>query len=209
MYGDEDLLALSGLQHLAFCERQWGLIHLEQVWSDNVDTLRGQFLHERADTAGYSNEDGTHYERSMSLVSHTLGLYGIADIVEFSGIRQTEIHPVEYKAGKPKVEDWDRIQLTAQAICLEEMYTTTVSEGSLFYGLTRRRENVQITSALRRRTTELAFRAHELFNAGATPKPSKNAHCNRCSLREICLPEIADNNAAEYWASYGEVLGKY
>lgn len=207
MYGEDELLALSGLQHIAYCERQWALIHIEQTWTESADTLRGEFFHERVDTKGYSCAHGVRAERRVHLVSRELGIYGVADIVEYGGGGDpTSIVPVEYKVGKPKVEDWDRIQLTAQAICLEEASGHEVKEGAIFYGETRRRELVVIGSALRDKAHALAARMHELFEQGTTPTCTKGTKCRRCSLKDDCLPE-ANGNVVRYWATHGEGLG--
>lgn len=205
MYGDDDLLALSGLQHLAFCERQWALIHVEQGWAESADTLRGQFFHERVDTRGYACVHGVRSERRVRVVSRDLGLYGVADIVEFGGVGDpAAITPVEYKVGRPKVDDWDRVQLTAQALCLEEMYNASIHEGALFYGETRRRERVVIDAALRERVVALSARMHELFYVGITPRAVLRSCCRRCSLRDVCLPEAGACDAEAYWADNGE-----
>jgi CRISPR-associated exonuclease Cas4 len=209
VFSDDELLPLSGLQHLAFCERQWGLIHIEQVWADSADTLRGEFFHERVDTAGYTNASGVQSERSVRITSYELGLYGVADIVEFSIVEPMVIRPVEYKVGSPKVASWDRIQLSAQAICLEEMYQTSIKEGALYYGSTRRRERIEISQQLRDEVIRLSGRAHSLFAEQVTPLPRKRSRCNRCSLRDLCVPELAGMEAAEYWESFGECLGRY
>ena len=124
MYDDDELLSLSGLQHIAYCERQWALIHLEQMWDESYDTVRGALFHERVHLEGYSAAKGVRSERGYRLVSRRLGIAGIADVVEFveggDGIEGL-VRPVEYKVGKPKIEAWDRIQVCAQALCLEEM----------------------------------------------------------------------------------------
>jgi CRISPR-associated exonuclease Cas4 len=206
-YSDDDLLSLSGLQHFAFCERQWALIHVEQAWEDSADTLRGSWFHERVDTVGYSCADGVRSERAVSLVSHELGLYGIADIVESLENDSLQLWPVEYKVGAPKLEDWDRIQLGAQAMCLEEMSGTSIAVGYLFYGETRRREKVEIDEGLRTRVRSLSAKAHELFDLGLTPPPDRKARCKRCSLKNICLPEAFQNDVSRYWMSFGESLG--
>lgn len=206
-YGDDDLLALSGLQHLAYCERQWALIHLEQIWADSADTLRGDFFHERVDTRGYVHTGGVRSERSVRLVSHRLGLYGVADIVEYD---QEDINrplwPVEYKVGRPKVEDWDRVQLTAQVLCLEEMYEFPIEKAALFYGKTRRREWVEVDDGLRRRVDELAGRAHELAFRAQTPLAVASARCKRCSLIDDCAPYALNKSVKAYWGRYGEPL---
>ena len=207
MYGEDELLALSGLQHIAYCERQWALIHVEQMWTESADTLRGEFFHERVDTKGYSCAHGVRAERRVHLASRELGIYGVADIVEYGGGGDpASVVPVEYKVGKPKAEDWDRIQLAAQAMCLEEALGRDVKEGAIFYGETRRREPVAIGDALRMEVRTLATRMHELFELGRTPAASRGVKCRRCSLKDDCLPE-ASGNVAGYWAAHGEDLG--
>ena len=203
MYSDDDLLPLSGLQHLAFCERQWALIHVEGLWEESSDTLRGRFFHERVDTAGYSCRAGVRAERNVRLVSHRLGIYGVADIVEYHPEGDAPVMPVEYKVGKPKVEDWDRLQVCAQALCLEEMEGTRIDAGALFYGETRRREDVEITRELRERVADLAQRMHELFAQGLTPMGENSGKCKRCSLQNECLPRIIGRRVDKYWKEYG------
>ncbi|MBR2836140.1 MAG: CRISPR-associated protein Cas4 [Coriobacteriales bacterium] len=205
-YNEDEFLALSGLQHLAFCERQWYLIHIEQVWEENADTLHGEFFHERVDTQGYSCVKGIRSERRIMLVSKELGIYGVADIVEFSESNPLEIQPIEYKVGSPKVADWDRVQLTAQAMCLEEMYSCKVPKGAIFYGETRHREYIEIDDKLRKRVHDLCSRMHELYITQMSCPARKSAKCSRCSLANICLPEAFATNPIEYWRSFDEHL---
>lgn len=205
MYADDELLALSGLQHLAYCERQWALIHLEQIWEDSADTLRGDYFHERVDAVGYSCSDGMRAERGVRLVNRRLGIYGIADIVERSVDDNAHlVRPVEYKVGKPKIEDWDRIQVTAQALCLEEMLGVVITEGALFYGETRRRECVDITQKLRDKVEGLATHMHELFASGITPHVTRGSKCRRCSLANECVPQASGLDVHDYWVQNGE-----
>ena len=203
MYSDDDLLPLSGLQHMAFCERQWALIHVEGLWEESSDTLRGRFFHERVDTAGYSCRAGVRAERNVRLVSHRLGIYGVADIVEYHPEGDSPVMPVEYKVGKPKVEDWDRLQVCAQVLCLEEMEGARIDAGALFYGETRRREDVEITRELRERVVSLAQRMHELFSQGLTPIGENGGKCKRCSLQNECLPRIIGRRVDNYWKEFG------
>lgn len=208
MYSDDDLLALSGLQHMAFCERQWGLIHLDQIWLESIDTVRGEYFHERVDTVGYECASGVRSDRRVSLVSYSLGIYGIADIVETPVEDSCKwIRPVEYKVGKPKLENWDRIQLTAQAMCLEEMTGEAVTEGALFYGETRRRELVEITDSLRREVVVLSSKMHDVFESSLTPVVQLKSRCKRCSLADYCMPEIFNNDVSSYWDGANESWG--
>lgn len=200
MYSEDELLALSGLQHMAYCPRQWGLIHIDQVWEDSADTLRGDYFHERVDLRGYSTRRGVRAERRVHLVSHGLGIYGVADIVELEGAGGSEsVLPVEYKVGRPKASDWDRIQVTAQALCLEESHGWRVGSGAIFYGETRHRETFDITDRLRERVRDLANQMHALSQSGETPQAVLTGKCRRCSLRDVCMPEASALDARAYW----------
>lgn len=202
MYAEEDCLFLSGIQHIAFCPRQFALIHIEQQWQENILTFDGRTMHERADDPFFFESRGVVLiTRSVPLLSRTLGLYGIADVVEY---HQSEDgifingqkglwnpYPVEYKRGKPKPDDRDQVQLCAQAMCLEEMLGVNIPKGALFYGKTRRRQSVKFDVALRERVSELSLQMHKLFEQGITPEPIKTKACDNCSLVDLCLPKAA------------------
>lgn len=190
---------------MAFCERQWALIHLEQLWTDNVRTIEGKHLHERADNPFADESRKTvRVVRSVPVVSRRLGLRGVADIVEFHQDKEhIENHncrlegrkgwwhpvPIEYKRGRPKPDDRDAVQLCAQAMALEEMLQIIVPVGFLFYGDTKRREEVAFDDRLRQVTVELAQRMHHLTHEGVTPPPTKGKRCKLCSLVEDCQPQ--------------------
>ncbi len=216
-YPDEDdLLMLSGIQHIAFCERQWALIHIEQQWHENIYTVEGHQFHEHVDDP---LELETHKDiiilRSVSLVSHKLGLYGRADVVELQKAGKDEMVdsieikdkpgrwlpiPIEYKRGKPKPDERDEVQLCAQAMCLEEMYGISIPAGWLYYGKTRHRHKVFFSDHLRNLVVSYSLRMHELFKNGFTPAPVLKPHCKSCSLVDVCLPESMDNrqSASQY-----------
>lgn len=204
-YSDDDLLLLSGIQHFAFCERQWALIHIEQQWQENLLTFSGRDMHERADDPfDTESRGGVVISRAVPLLSRQLGFYGTADVVEFhqapsgdeKGVTllgrrgQWLPFPVEYKYGQPKPDDRDIVQLGAQALCLEEMLGAPIDEGALFYGKTRRRQTVAFDAQLRERVKDLAERMHELFEKGFTPPQYYRAVCDSCSLMEVCLPKL-------------------
>lgn len=180
----DEALPLSGLQHFAFCPRQWALIHLEQAWAENRLTTEGRLLHERADLPGQSRRHELRTVRGLRLESRRLRLTGRADVVEF----HPEPFPVEYKRGKRKPTDCDLVQLCAQALCLEEMLDTSVTGGAIFYGEPRRRLGVAFTSELRARTETLAATMHSLYAARDTPPAEPGPYCKSCSLNDICLP---------------------
>jgi CRISPR-associated exonuclease Cas4 len=205
MHSEDDLLPLSGLQHLVFCERQWGLIHIEQQWQENRLTSEGRILHEKVHEAGTEARPGVVTARGLPLRSFRLGLSGQADVVEFHpagpgapsasplpGRRgKWRPFPVEYKRGRPKSDGCDEVQLCAQALCLEEMLGVALEGGALFYGATRRRKDVPFDAQLRTRTEGLARRMHELYSARVTPPAVYAKKCDRCSLYDRCLPRTA------------------
>lgn len=189
---DAGLAPLSALQHLSFCRRQCALIHLENVWAENALTAEGRVLHETVDKAPGETRRGVRIARGVPLVSRRLGLIGRADVVEFHARRRQppQPFPVEYKRGAPKPHDADRVQLCAQALCLEEMLGVPVPSGALFYGETRRRLDVAFDDDLRRRTAELAAELHALLAEGRTPPPEPGPKCQSCSLKDACLPDL-------------------
>lgn len=196
-----ETLQLSGLQHFAYCPRQWALIHIEQQWQENERTTDGRILHRNA-------HDGLSHElrgdvlilRGLRVFSEKLEVSGICDVVEFHrdlegvslpGYEGTWMpYPIEYKRGKPKENDADRLQLCAQAICLEEMLLCSIPEGSLYYGETRRRESVSFDDDLREKVLGMLEQMRKYYHAGYTPKARQTKGCNACSLREICIPRL-------------------
>jgi len=198
-YLEEDLIQLSALQHLVFCPRQCAMIHIEQVWGENLFTAEGKIMHDKVDTANRESRGKIRIEYGVPLRSLRLGLSGKADVVEFhkkdSGKWQP--FPVEYKRGKPKIDDCDKVQLCAQAVCLEEMLNVEINEGALFYGQTRRREDVVFDKALRIKTEETARKVHELIESGITPRAEYSKKCKQCSLLELCMPRLS-RKASKY-----------
>jgi CRISPR-associated exonuclease Cas4 len=188
MYPESDLLPLSALQHLAFCERQCALIHIEQVWTENQFTAEGRALHDRTHSKTAETRGGVHTERGMPIRSLELGVSGMADVVEFD--EKGTPFPVEYKRGRVKKGNMDELQLCAEAMCLEEMLGKRIAAGALFYGKTRRRKTVTFTEALREQTKKAAARLRELLDSGATPPPVYGPKCKSCSLLATCLPKV-------------------
>jgi len=193
MYTDDDLIQLSSVQHFLFCTRQCGLIHIEQVWDENLLTAEGRIMHDRAHDGQFEMRDGMRIERGMPLRSYELGLSGKADVIEFHRTPEGKgwtPFPVEYKHGKPKSNDCDKVQLCAQALCLEEMIETAVPVGAIFYGKIKRRLDVTFDERLRGRTKEAVKCLHEFLDAGVTPQPVYEKRCESCSLISVCMPKI-------------------
>ena len=200
-YAEDDYLMISGIQHFKFCRRQWALIHIEQQWEENVHTVVGELMHKRAhDPELVQKRKGLIVARALPVASEEMGVSGVCDVVEFQqnedGIRLYghrglySIYPIEYKKGKPKLADEDRLQLAAQAMCLEEMFSARVPEGAVFYGETRRREAVEITPKLRQEVKDCFREMHGYYERRYTPKVKWSKACNACSLKEICIPKL-------------------
>lgn len=187
VYDENDLLPLSALQHLMFCERQCALIHIEKVWEENRLTAEGRVMHERAHDGGSETRGAVRTARGLRIRSLRLGLIGQADVVEFP--RGGPPFPIEYKRGKPKSNRCDEVQLCAQAMCLEEMLSVEISDGALFYGQPRRRTDVVFDVGLRVLTENTAKRLHELIKGGITPMAVYEKKCDACSLYDLCKPK--------------------
>lgn len=207
MYGEDEFLALSGIQHFSFCRRQWALIYLECVWEDNLLTAQGTVMHRRAhDASACERRAGSLIIRGLAVHSRRLGLSGACDVVELR--RDSEGHPlygedglwralpVEYKRGRPKLCDADRLQVCAQGMCLEEMLGGDVPEGCLYYGETRRREKVLFDDALRQEVKRISEEMHDLFRRRVTPKVKPFAACKSCSLADECMPRMLKRPSA-------------
>ena len=195
--GEDELVPISALQHMLYCPRQCALIHNERQWAENLFTAEGRILHQRIDAGGRERRRDMATERSVPLRSLRLGISGVADVVEIhEGGRP---YPVEYKRGRPKAHRADEVQLCAQAVCLEEMLGTPVSEGALFYGRNRRRSVVTFDAELRSLTKRVAEDTRRMLAAGETPAPEYEARkCDACSLKEVCQPQ-RPRNAVETW----------
>ncbi len=198
---DDDFLPLSGVQHLAFCERQCALIHVEGVFAENALTSEGRILHDSVSDPGSRLRDGVRVETDVWLRSERLRLVGRADRVETWRERGVEIvRPVESKRAKRKSLRADCIQLCAQAMALEEMRSVSIENGELYYVNSRRRLSIALTAELRDATNQAAQRFHDLVRRQEVPPPRLDARCRSCSLKDLCLPSVfqADRKVERY-----------
>lgn len=193
LYIEDDLIPLSALQHILFCKRQCALIHIEQLWVENIFTAEGRILHERVDRGDQIDRGRMRVEYGLPLKSSVLGITGKADVVEFhlkEGLEKIWIpFPVEYKRGKPKKNLSDKVQLCAQALCLEEMLGIRVETGALFYGKIRRRLDVVFDENLREFTMKTSEELHDMISSGITPLPHYTKKCDTCSFFNLCMPK--------------------
>ena len=180
-YSQDDYLMISGIQHFKFCRRQWALIHVEQQWAENEHTVIGELMHKKAhDPYLTEKRKDILVVRALPVSSRSMGVSGECDIVEFHkcedgvklyGHRGTySLYPIEYKKGKPKASNEDELQLMAQAMCLEEMYSTNITEGAIFYGETRRRIPIVFTDELRDEVKKIFGEMHDYYDRNYTPK---------------------------------------
>jgi CRISPR-associated exonuclease Cas4 len=203
MINEEDYLQLSGIQHFAFCRRQWALIHVEQQWSENLRTVEGKIMHENAHNPVFAEKRGdVIVTRDMPVFSRTMGVSGQCDVVEFHRDEDCGValhgkkgkwipYPVEYKRGKPKIDDVDKLQLCAQAICLEEMLACAeIPEAYLYYGEIKRREPVSLNKALRDMVSAMFAEMHQYYKRQYTLRVKMSKLCNACSLKDVCLPKL-------------------
>lgn len=200
-YDEDEYLMISGIQHFKFCRRQWALIHIEQQWDENVHTVVGELMHKKVhDPYLTEKRKDVLITRALPVSSRELGASGECDVVEFhkneDGIKLHghrglyEVYPIEYKKGRPKLDEEDILQLTAQVLCLEEMFSASIPEGAIFYGETRRREVIGITEELRQQVKEMLGEMHQYYDRRYTPRVKYSKACNACSLKEICLPKL-------------------
>ena len=201
MYNEEDFLQLSGIQHFVFCRRQWALAYIEMQWEENVRTFEGRQLHKKAHDVSLKEKRGdVIIERAMPIHSRELGISGECDVVEFyespNGVKLSGhtgkyiAIPIEYKHGRPKTNEADILQLTSQAICIEEMLCCDIPYGYIYYGETRHRQKVEITVELRQKVKMIFEEMHKYYKQRYTPKVKRSKSCNACSLKDVCLPML-------------------
>jgi len=208
-YKEDDFLMLSGIQHFAFCRRQWALIHIEQQWQENLRTVEGNILHKKAHE-GLSSEKRKDViiSRGMRVFSRELGITGVCDIVEFhrddqNGVKlygregKHIVYPVEYKRGAPKENDADVLQLVAQGLCLGEMLCCEIDKGYLYYGEIRRRIEVEFDDVLRKHTRGMFAEMHQYYSRRHTPQVKISKACNACSLKDLCVPKLCKNKSVK------------
>jgi len=192
-FTEEDFIQISALQHYVYCPRQCALIHVEDVWDENLFTVRGSILHEKVDSDTYESRGTLKTVRGLRIHSYRLGIVGRADVVEFKAASNTaggkEVTPVEFKSGEPKHDISDKVQLCAQVLCLEEMLDTSIQRGAFFYGKIRRRVQIEIDEQLRTQTGEIIVQIRDLVTNKRTPPAEYSSKCRNCSLESVCMPK--------------------
>ncbi|HNO75572.1 MAG TPA: CRISPR-associated protein Cas4 [Nitrosomonas mobilis] len=194
---DIEPINVSALNQYTYCPRRCGLIYLENEFSDNIHTLRGNAEHERVDQTGYvTTREGARTEYALPIWSERLGLIGKCDVVEFWP--DGNIYPVEYKHGVRKKRLNDDLQLVTQALCLEEMTDKVITHGAIYYHTSRRRREIAITPELRQQVENTVAAIRAMMNSGKLPPPVNDARCKECSLEEICQPQAVAKRAVQH-----------
>jgi len=217
MFTESDLLSISALPHLIYCERRCALVHIEQAWEENRFTAEGRILHERVHSIESESRGDIYIVRGLKLRSLFLGLSGVADVVEFHRTAEGGVElagkrgrwipfPVEYKRGKPKSDRCDEVQICGQAMCLEEMLNTKIENGALFYGAQHKRHEVVFDNTLRNETVKTAQRLHELISKGVTPQAVYEKKCDQCSMIDICVPKAGKRKSVKKYIEEEIVL---
>ncbi len=203
MYTEDDFIMISALQHYIFCPRQCALIHIDDVWQENLFTVRGDILHEKVDTDSYETRGDVKTVRGLRIHSYKYGIVGRCDVVEF---RQTskgkEIFPVEFKAGQPKEDISDMVQLCAQVFCLEEMLNTQINKAAFFYEKIRRRKVIEIDLQLRAQTEDVINNVRRLVSEKKIPIIEYSAKCRNCSLINVCQPKAMNKRKLQNYIKW-------
>lgn len=183
----EEPIMISALEHYSFCPRQCALIHVEQVWAENLYTMRGRDVHENVHEESAHMVEGVRLERALPIWSKRLNLVGKADMVEFNG---DVLYPVEYKSGRHRAGHHEVLQLCAQAVCLEEMFGVRVEKGALYWHGSRERREVVFTETMRAHLEEVVAAVHKMVAGHIVPPPVNDKRCKDCSLKESCMPSV-------------------
>lgn len=200
MYTEDDFIMISALQHYVYCPRQCGLIHVDDAWNENVFTVRGNILHEKVDTDTYETRGTIKTVRGLRIHSFQYGIVGRCDVVEFSETKTGKtVMPVEFKSGEPKEDISDKVQLCAQAFCLEEMLGTKIPQGAFFYGKIRRRNIIEIDNELRMETKSIISAVREIVSTKKIPTADYSPKCRNCSLQDICQPKAMNKKKLELY----------
>lgn len=197
---EREYLPLSWLSQWVYCPRRAGLLLNERLWSESADTAKGRAEHERVHTQRVEKRGSLVNLYEFTVFSDRLLLLGKCDCLEArrdaNGCRipavdfAVQLYPVEYKHGTVREEEEYQIQLCAQAMCLEEMFHTSIPEGALYFITSHRREAIPLDASLRARTEAAAAGLRRLREELTVPHAEYSAKCRRCSLRDLCMPKV-------------------
>ena len=204
---EEEYLPLSWLSQATYCLRRAALLLNERLWMENADTAKGRDEHRRAHERRIERRGDQLKLFEYDVYSEQLRIWGKCDCIEAQrcepGCRIPAadfpvcLYPVEYKHGSVREEPEYNIQLCAQAMCLEEMYHTHIPSGAIFFITAHRRLEVAFTSELRAKTKTAANALWEIRRRTLkVPAAEYGRKCQRCSLKDLCMPKTASSAKA-------------
>ena len=201
-----EYLPLSWLSQATYCLRRAALLLNERLWMENADTAKGRDEHRRAHERRIERRGDQLKLFEYDVYSEQLRIWGKCDCIEAQrcepGCRIPAadfpvcLYPVEYKHGSVREEPEYNIQLCAQAMCLEEMYHTHIPSGAIFFITAHRRLEVAFTSELRAKTKTAANALWEIRRTLKVPAAEYGRKCQRCSLKDLCMPKTASSAKA-------------
>ena len=197
---DWGYIPLSRISQAAYCMRRAALLTNEQIWIENADTAKGRLEHERVHTERIERRGEKVCLYEQTVFSDELHLQGKCDcieaVVDQNGCKidavdfPVRLYPIEFKHGTVREEISYELQLCAQAICLEEMYHTHISEGAIFYITAHRRKTITLDDTLREHVKRTAKELDKLRRSFRIPPAEYGSKCKRCSLRDYCCPKM-------------------
>lgn len=214
---EPEYLPLSWLSQISYCPRRAGLLLNERQWAENSDTAKGRAEHERVHTQRIERRGDSAKLYEFTVFSDRLYLLGKCDCIEASYSENgciipavdfpVQLYPIEYKHGTLREEDSYQIQLCAQAMCLEEMFHTSIPKAALFFTSSHRRLEIELDKDLRSHTEQLANALHEIRRTLSVPQGTYTAKCKRCSLKEVCMPKVRKSSGNYLTRFYTEAAG--
>jgi CRISPR-associated exonuclease Cas4 len=203
---ERERIPISAIKQYTYCRRRFALMYIDGEWGSNYKIVEGDILHTKVNDPFFNEKRGDrHISRSVPVFSDKLGIYGVADIVEFirddDGVKigtkpdLWRINPVEYKNGKPEKSGADNYQLCAQALCMEEMFAAKIESGCIYYGRLRKRVDVRFTDELKEKTAIIINEIYNMLGSAKIPPRPEGQNCSLCSLVDICVPSIFDNKS--------------
>ena len=178
-------LPISGINTYQYCPYRFYLVHVCGEWEDNYHTTKGSLDHETVHSKLVKHRQDYKQTTQVEVSSEKEKVRGKIDIVEE---RKNRIYPVEFKKGT--TSNWinNKLQLCAQAICLEEQVGIKVEFGFLWFIDSHQRKQVQIDKKLRTKTQRVIRKARQVLRSGFLPDKVADSRCDGCSMRRVCLP---------------------
>lgn len=203
---NDSFIGISMLSQYYFCKRRAGLLILGELFTENIDTIQGNILHQNVHKQSIEKRGKFIKVFELNVYSNKLKLNGFCDVVEFSEVNNGiyvpflknnyDIYPVEFKHGIKRNEIEYNIQLCAQAMCMEEMYDGCISSGAIYYSKSNSKTNIEFTQELRSLVINGSMELQNIQNYQILPKAKFMKKCNKCSMKELCQPQLP--NPSEY-----------